>query len=362
MQNSEFRRDMVSGDWVVIAPKRAARPDQPASLREAFRAGQFFSKTKRKRVARSTCPFEDPQKSGNDEPVLFYTDEKSWVIQVIPNKFPVLAHRELCAMKSEKGPYQVMEGVGHHDIVITRDHHTNFAHLSDEMASRVFKAFQERCHAMANDACVKYISMFHNWGPSAGASIYHPHYQILSLPIIPPDVFRSLRGSAAYFEKTGKCVHCAMVEFERKGKKRVVYENKEAIVFAPFVSREPFELRVFPKKHLSYFEDTDERTMHFIVDALQKALLLLEVQLRDPDYNFFIHTAPIRDKSARSAMPHSVAGGEKYGHYHRHIEIQPKTSIAAGFELGTGVEVNVVDPDDAAAMLRGDKSASRKTK
>jgi len=335
MQNSEFRRDMVSGDWVVIAPKRAARPEQ------------FFSKTKRKRVARSTCPFEDPQKNGNDEPVLFYTDEKGWVIQVIPNKFPVLAHRELCAMKSEKGPYQVMEGVGHHDIVITRDHYTNFAHLSDEMANRVFKAFQERCHAMANDACVKYISMFHNWGPSAGASIYHPHYQILSLPIIPPDVFRSLRGSAAYFEKTGKCVHCAMVEFERKGKKRVVYENKEAIVFAPFVSREPFELRVFPKKHFPYFEDTDERTMHFIVDALQKALLLLEVQLRDPDYNFFIHTAPIRDK-------------EKYGHYHWHIEIQPKTSIAAGFELGTGVEVNVVDPDDAAAMLRGDASKKRK--
>ncbi|AKM78605.1 MAG: Galactose-1-phosphate uridylyltransferase [Candidatus Wolfebacteria bacterium GW2011_GWC2_46_275] len=329
MQNSEFRQDMVSGDWVVVAPKRAARPEQ------------FFSKTKRKRISKSKCPFEDPQKNGNDEPVLLYTDEKTWTLQVIPNKFPVLAHRELCAAKSEKGPYQVMEGVGHHDIVITRDHNTNFAHLSDFMADIVFKAFKERYVAMMHDACVKYVSIFHNWGASAGASIYHPHFQILSLPIIPPDVFRSLRGSAGYFEKHGTCVHCTMIGFEKKKKLRVIYENKEAIVFAPFVSREPFELRVFPKKHLPYFEDTDERTMKYIVDALQKALLLLEVQLHDPDYNFFIHTAPIRDK-------------EKYGHYHWHIEIQPKTSIAAGFELGTGVEVNVVDPDDAVAMLRGE--------
>ncbi len=334
LSNSEFRRDMVSGDWVVIAPKRAMRPEQ------------FFSKVKRKRIPKTECPFEDPQKNGNGEPVLLYADKKSWIIQAIPNKFPILAHRELCADKSQKGPYQVIEGVGHHDIVITRDHHVNFAHLSDYMANLVFKAFKERYMVMTQNACIKYMSIFHNWGQSAGASIYHPHYQMLSLPIIPPDVFRSLRGSATYYEKTGSCVHCTMVAFERKTKVRVVYENKEAIVFAPFVSREPFELRVFPKKHLPYFEDTNETTMKYIVDALQKALLLLEVQLHDPDYNFFIHTAPLRDK-------------EKYSHYHWHIEIQPKTSIAAGFELGTGVEVNVVDPDDAAMMLRGETNKKK---
>ena len=339
MQNSEFRRDMVSGDWVVIAPKRAARPEQ------------FFSKTKRKQVAKSACPFEDPQKSGNDEPVLFYTDEKSWVIQIIPNKFPILAHKNMCATVVRHGVYDVAEGVGHHEIVITRDHRANFAHLSDVMASLVFKAFCERYKAMQNDACVKYVSVFHNWGPSAGASIAHPHYQMLSLPIIPPDVSRSLKGSADYHKKNKKCVHCAMLDSEIQAKKRIVYQNKEAVVFAPFVSREPFELRIFPKKHLPYFEDTDDVTMKHIVEALQKALLLLEVQLHDPDYNFFIHTAPLENK-------------KKFGHYHWHIEIQPKTSIAAGFELGTGVEVNVVDPDDAAAMLRGDgaKHEKRKTK
>lgn len=329
LSNSEFRRDMVSGDWVVIAPKRATRPEQ------------FFSKVKRKKVAKTTCPFEDPQKSGNGEPILLYTDDKKWLIQIVPNKFPILAHKNICATVVRHGVYEVAEGVGHHEIVITHDHRANFAHLSDGMANLVFKAFVERYRDIQNDECMKYVSIFHNWGPTAGASIAHPHYQILSLPIIPPDVNRSLQGSADYFKKHKKCVHCTMLEAELKAKKRVVYQNKEAIVFAPYVSREPFEMRVFPKKHLPYFEDTDGSTMKYMVDALQKALLLLEIQLHDPDYNFFIHTAPIADK-------------KKFSHYHWHIEIEPKVSINAGFELGTGVEVNIVDPDDAAEMLRGD--------
>lgn len=339
INNSEFRRDMVSGDWVVVAPRRAARPEQ------------FFSKTKRRRTAKSKCPFEDPQKSGNDEPVLLYAGGHTWTLQVVPNKFPILSHRAVCATEFRKGPYELSEGTGHHDIVITRDHDVNFAHMNDGMAELVFKAFQERYRAMAHDECMKYVSMFHNWGPTAGASIYHPHFQILSLPIIPPDVSRSLEGSRAFYKESKQCVHCVMLEYELKAKRRIVYQNKEAIVFAPFVSREPFELRIFPKKHLPYFEDTDAVVMKYVVDALQKALLLLEVQLHDPDYNFFIHTAPLENK-------------KKFGHYHWHIEVQPKTSIAAGFELGTGIEVNVVDPDDAAAMLRGEgvKNEKRKTK
>lgn len=339
LSNSEFRRDLVSKDWVVIAPKRTHSLEQ------------FFKKEKRKRMPKGTCPFEDPQKSGNGEPVLLRTKGDDWTVQVIQNKFPALAERETCAMRTLKGPYEVMEGSGRHDIVITRDHDTNFAHLSTEAIVEVFEVFQERYRDMMQDTCVQYVSMFHNWGVSAGASVFHPHCQMLFLPIIPPDVFRSLHGSELYHERNDLCVHCVIVEFEKKEKKRVVYENKGAIVFAPLASREPFELRVFPKKHLPYFEDTDKKTMQLIADALRHALHILEERLNDPDYNFFIHTAPVKDK-------------EKYGHYHWHIEIQPKTKIDAGFELGTGIEINVVDPDDAVVMLRGDggKSEKRKTK
>ena len=130
-----------------------------------------------------------------------------------------------------------------------------------------------------------------------------------------------------------------MVKWEKKENHRIVYENKSAIVLAPFVSREPFELRVFPKKHLPYFEDTPQNIMEDIVAALQKALAKIEKKLGDPDYNFFIHTAPLKDK-------------KKYSHYHWHIEILPKFNISAGFEQGTGIEINPVDPDEAAKILR----------
>ena len=130
-----------------------------------------------------------------------------------------------------------------------------------------------------------------------------------------------------------------MIDWEKKEKKRLIYENKGAIVFAPFVSQEPFELRVFPKKHLSYFEDTSVKDMEFVVDALQNALIKIERKLKNPHYNFFIHTSPLKNKKTRR-------------HYHWHIEILPKISVSAGFELGTGIEITAVDPDEAAKILK----------
>jgi len=203
----------------------------------------------------------------------------------------------------------------------------------------LFTAFKDRYLMIGKDNCIVYTSIYHNWGPKAGASIYHPHYQIISLPIIPPDVGRSLKGSDSYFSVNKKCVHCVMIEWEKKKKERVIYENAGAIAFTPFVSREPFEVRIFPKKHLPFFEETEKDNMEAVVDVLQKVLKKIETKLKDPDYNFFIHTAPHIDK-------------QKYGHYHWHIEIVPKISISAGFELGTGIEITVVDPNEAAKMLK----------
>jgi UDPglucose--hexose-1-phosphate uridylyltransferase len=326
--NSELRQDLVSGDWIIIAPRRAKRPHQ------------FIKREKRKKAPVSGCPFENPQKAGHSEPILLYQNlSLDWLVQVIENKYPVFTHRNVCGEIFKKGPYSMIEGVGHHDVVISRDHHKNFVHLGKKTANLVFQAFRDRYLTLLNDKCLAYISIFHNWGPKAGASIYHPHYQIIATPIVPPDIGHSLAGSDRYFRKRKKCVHCTMIEWEKKEKKRIVYENKGAIVFTPFVSREPFELRIFPKRHLPYFENTLDEDLEWVVDALQKALLKIERRLADPDYNFFIHTAPILDK-------------DKHKHYHWHIEILPKISISAGFELGTGIEITVVDPDEAARILK----------
>ncbi len=333
--NSELRQDLVSGDWIVISPGRAKKHLQ------------LLKKTgKRKKAPISGCPFENPVKNGN-KPILLYgrkkeggkKEERDWQAMLIENKYPVFAHKNVCGRNFKYGPYSVVEGIGHHDIFITRDHNDNFSRLSKDSANLVFRAFRDRYLMLYNDPCLNYISIFQNWGPKAGATIYHPHYQIIALPIIPPDVGHSLSGSSHYFKKFKKCVHCVMIEWEKKFRRRIIYENKGAIVFTPFISREPFELRIFPKKHLPYFEDTPPKDLEWVVEALQKALMKIEKRLKDPDYNFFIHTAPILDK-------------KKYKHYHWHIEIQPKISISAGFELGTGIEITVVDPDEAAKILR----------
>ncbi len=325
---SELRQDLVSGDWIVVSPKRGSRPDQ------------FLKKgEKRKASPKATCPFENPQSHGNEKPILVYGSGKDWQLQVIENKFPAFTHQNKCGNFTRVGPYLVTETVGHHDLVITRNHVKNFSRLSRNEAQQVFEAFRDRYLMLLNDKCVSYLVIFHNWGPKAGASVFHPHYQMIALPIIPPDVMHSFRGSFDYFKKTKKCVHCVMLDFEKKHKKRIVYENKGAIAFAPFVSKNPFEVRIFPKKHLAYFENTLDVDIDYAVEALQKVLVKIEKNLKDPDYNFFIHTAPIKDKN-------------DYKMYHWHMEVIPKSTLYAGFELGTGMEINVIDPDQAAKILR----------
>lgn len=323
---SELRQDLVSGDWIVIAPKRAQRPNQ-------------FAKKRKRRIALIRgCPFENLSRH---ESILQYPSKKDWVIQIVKNKYPAFVHENnVCASKSHKGPYVIISGTGHHDVVITRDHYKNFAHLSRDEANLLFHSFRDRYLMIAKDRCSAYVSIFQNSGPEAGGHIYHPHFQMITLPIIPPDIEHSLSGSFGFWNKHRKCVHCVMLQWEKREKKRIVYENKGAIVFAPFVSREPFELRIFPKRHLPFFEDTPDKDLKLVVDALQVALQKIEKKLNDPDYNFFIHTAPLKNKN-------------KYRHYHWHIEILPKISISAGFELGTGIEITVVDPDEAVKVLKG---------
>ncbi len=332
--NSELRQDLVSGDWILIAPGRGKRPH--ALLADKSNRTNRIYKTYR---SKRNCPFENPEKSGQGEPSLVYSRNGDWEIQVIKNKYPALRHGAVCAAEFKVGPYLAVPGIGEQDILVTRDHNRNFAHLSPKNAELVFDAFQKRYLAFSEDSCLQYVLIFHNWGPAAGASIYHPHYQIMALPIIPPDIAHSLAGSLRFFRKHRTCVHCTMIKWEKEHKKRIVYENKEAIVVAPFASRSPYELRVYPKRHLPFFRETAESVLRDTMVALQKTLLTVEKKLGDPDYNFFIHTSPLKDK-------------RQYRHYHWHIEVLPKISVPAGFELGTGIEINVVDPDEAARLLR----------
>lgn len=337
---SELRRDLVTGDWVLIAVGRAKRP-------------RAFAGTERKEFnqLKKDCPFENPQKSGNSDPLLVYSkkggrrtidewrkDPDDWFLQVIPNKFPAVGFG-VCDDIYEIGPYFVMNGSGSHEVIITKDHEITPFLSSLKETELLFNAYKERYLALKNQECVKYISIFYNHGKESGASVSHPHSQLIAISVIPQDVRKSLAGSKKYYDNHEKCVHCVMLEWEMIDKKRIIFENELAIAFCPFISRTAFEVRVFPKIHQPCFEQADDKEMKKIAEAVKVSLTKIYKGLKNPAYNFFIHTSPVEDE-------------KKYHHYHWHIEILPKTGIWAGFELGTGIEISTIEPERAAEFLR----------
>jgi len=326
---SELRQDIVSGDWVAIATARAKRP-------HAF----VENKKPEFRQPKAVCPFEKLHPGA----LLAYDRDGSaasgdtWWVQVIPNKYPAFGTGE-CAVFHRAGPYQWTPGAGFHEVVVTRDHGRSIGAMNHEEARQIVRAYQERAAAMGKDPCVKFISIFHNHGRAAGASLSHPHSQMIALPVIPPDIARSLRGSAEYFRAHNVCVHCAMVSFERKAGIRIIYENDHCVVLAPYASKTAFEMRIFPKVHRARFEEAVAEEYSAFAGALRITLAKLSKGLSSPDYNFFIHTAP-------------VASADTYSHYHWHLEIVPKTAIWAGFEIATGIEISTIAPESAATFLR----------
>jgi UDPglucose--hexose-1-phosphate uridylyltransferase len=328
---SEFRRDLVNGEWILVSTARQARPF-------------FFKKIKKeKKYSKKNCPFENPQKSGNPDPLLWYpklkTKElKDWFVQIIPNKYPLLERKDVCARFDLEGIHQKVDAFGFHEVLITRDHDRPLSKLSIEEIGLVLRAYRERYKILEKDECIEYILIFHNQGEMAGASIPHPHSQIVALPITPPDVNKSIEGGKIYFKKFKKCAHCSILEREIKEKERVIYKNKYFITISPYASKVPYESRIFPLKHGSDFEKITDEEISYLAKSLKDILLRLNKVLGDPDYNFFIHTSSVKIKNSLD--------------YHWHIEILPRTYKWAGLELGTGVETVAVSPEATAEQLR----------
>jgi len=330
---SELRQDIISGDWVILAPGRAARP-------------HFLDAAKRKRKPspKSQCPFEDLRKSDNWPPILTYPGndacDGNWKIAIIRNKYPALTPSNVCSVPFEHGMYRGKTGVGTHQLVITRDHDKSFADLAPVMAAKVFEMIQA-CHIMAGkDRCAEYVSSFLNWGPSSGASLWHPHYQVLTLPIVPAHTIQSLRGVQRYFAKYRRCIRCDIIKNEKRSNVRVIEESRTAIALAPYASKYPLEVSILPKAHFASFRETPPSVVEGIALLLQSVMKRIRKYANDPDLNFYVHDAPLKGDHA---------------HHHWHVEVIPKVSTAAGFELSTWIDINTVDPDQAAALLRGER-------
>lgn len=328
---SELRQDLVTGDWVVIATGRARRPEE-------------FSSHQRKKVEEDPnkpCFFCYPEETGQEKDVLLYAKEDGgWSLRVFPNKYPAIT-RSRTPKEFEEGPYFKMDGVGYHEVVVTRDHDRQMALMDPMEVAEIVDAYQDRYIDLMNKKSVNYIDIFHNHGKEAGASIAHPHSQIMAIPVVSPYVAQELSGAEAYHTANRKCVYCAMVEWESEHKQRVVFENEDFIAFCPFSSRSAFEVWVLPKRHKPYFERISAEEKLPLAEVLQSALGKIYKALGDPAYNFYLHTSP--------------CDGRDYPHFHWHIEILPRTATWAGFELSTGIEISTIQPETAADFLRKQK-------
>jgi UDPglucose--hexose-1-phosphate uridylyltransferase len=337
---SELRKDYVSGRWVIIASDRSKRPDD-------FRP---TSPPKRKEPP-PFCPFCQGQES-KTPPEIFAVrdrgtapDTPGWRVRVVPNKFPALARGPFPHRKVE-GVFESMDGVGVHEVVIeSPDHNRELSDLPTDHVREVLETYRERLRSIEAEAQYEYIQLFKNKGEEAGASLSHPHSQIVATPIIPKRIKEEVHSSERLHRKYGECIYCRISREERAARARVVVFNQRFLAYAPFASRFPFEIHIHPLRHEAYFSQAEDVELGSLAEILKNVLSRLKTILSDPPYNFVLHQAP-HPREARKVWP------QIRQIFHWHLEISPVLSHVAGFELGTGFYINPVTPEVAAASLR----------
>lgn len=321
----EIRKDPVFGRWVIIAAQRGLRPNE-------FRAPPAPGS------GSYSCPFCPGAESQTPPTIFSLPGEKGgWRLRVVGNKYPALVSVGSTDSRRE-GIYDSMDGVGSHEIVIeTPEHGLWLEEMPAGAVADVIKTFMLRMREIKKDPRIKYVMIFKNHGRNAGASLVHPHSQIVGMPMTPLRVTQEINGAEQYRLERGYCVFCDIVKEETASGRRVVAENADFVALTPYASRFSFETWILPKAHLSRFEESSDALAEGLAGVLKTALGKLSVSLPDLSYNLIVHTTPVSDPAS--------------GHYHWHIEIMPKLSHVAGFEWGTGFYINAVSPEEAAGML-----------
>jgi UDPglucose--hexose-1-phosphate uridylyltransferase len=326
----ELRKDPVVGRWVIMSTERSKRPSDFNKNREERKGGP--------------CVFCDGMEHMTPPEILAFRPEGSsrdqggWRVRVVPNKFPALRIEGALGRRGE-GLYDLMNGIGAHEVIIeTPSHDMTLADMDLREIEEVLWAYRDRVLDLSRDARFRYGLVFKNHGAEAGASLEHPHSQLIALPIIPLSVQQELRGAADYYQLKERCIFCDIVQQETDDKRRVVYENENFVVCSPFAARFPFELLILPRGHSSHFELAPGTEYRALADALKTTLGALKVALADPPFNYIVHSAPLREPDSN--------------HYHWHIEITPALTKVAGFEVGSGFYINPVPPEEAARHLR----------
>ncbi len=326
----ELRKDPITGRWVIISTDRARRPSDFKQESVVVTGNRF-------------CPFCPGNEDKTPPEVLAYSTEglrgnSRWSLRVVPNKFPAL-RVEGDLDRQGDGLYDRMNGVGAHEVVIEcADHMKTLAEMEERQVAELIWAFRDRVLDLKKDRRLRYVMLFKNHGEGAGASLEHPHSQIIALPVVPKRVQEELDGARRYYEFKERCVYCDILRQESKDGERVVLRTDEFMAMCPFAARFPFETWIVPFRHDSHFENIHEREVYNLAWMLKSVLKKMDRVLERPAYNLIIHTAPMQESG--------------YSHYHWHVEIIPNLTRVAGFEWGTGFFINPTPPEESARFLR----------
>ncbi len=322
-QHNQLRLDPLSGRWVVVSTGRAERPS-------AF--------TGRARPARSSagrpCPFCPGNEEASPPALETYGATGSWLVRVVPNLYPAFSGDEPFVV-TNRGPVFTQASAGgiHEVLILSPDHDASWAMLSDEQTGLVMAALRDRIEEHSQRPNLRYSQAIVNSGREAGASLEHPHGQLMGMSFVP----RELAEEQARFVRfAGGCLLCTTVEAEESEGYRLVYEDDRVVVVCPFWSATPYEMLVIPRTHCAQLYRSPIEDLMSVGRALKAVLTQLYDLIGDVAYNLVFHSAPYRMGDP----------------YHWHVHVWPKATTEAGFEMGTGVAINIVNPEMAAGQLR----------
>jgi UDPglucose--hexose-1-phosphate uridylyltransferase len=325
---SQLRLDPLTGRWVVVSLDRAERPFAFVNRTMAVEADPT-----------RPCPFCPGHEESTPPALEAYGPGGRWQVRVVPNLYPAFQGSAPMVVSNLGPVFTQAPGSGIHEvIVISPDHQGSWADLSDAHAGLLMAALRDRMEEHSSMPGLRYSQAIVNCGREAGASIEHPHGQLLGMPFVPSEITDEQNG----FERfEGNCLLCTVSDAEEDAGHRVMYADDRVLVACPFWSGTPFEMLVIPRNHDAHLQRAEPQDLAAVGRSLRIALASLRHRLGDVPYNVVLHSAPYRAT----------------GDYHWHVHVLPKVTTRAGFELGTGVLINVVAPELAAAELRAAAAA-----
>jgi len=330
----ELRQNFFTKEWVIIATERAKRPEELATHREPQTVPSFVE----------SCPF-CPGNEAKTPPEVMRSPANTgepWAVRVIPNKFAALSSK-IQPTRSVQRLRRCVEGFGFHEVIIdSPDHSCCMALLPDEQVAKILRAYRERYALLSMDHRINHVTIFKNHGVDAGASLQHPHSQLIATPVIPSQVRNRLHEALRHYDDAGECMFCHMVEREIEDHTRIVLQSEHFVAMEIFASPTPFATHIFPLRHMASFGSIAPAEILDLARVLRTLLAKLYIGLGNPDLNFTIRSAP------------SDYGGAR--HFHWYVSVIPRLTRVAGFELGSGIYINTVLPEAAAEFLRNIKT------